>query len=152
MSVPERKKTYVDQQVQGALVRRLILHWLGFFVTASIVTFVLQVLSNPLIPLSAHVEELWWTQGPFLVVMVFLLPMFVVDTVKFSHRFAGPIYRLRQTIRKIADGGAPPKLKFRDFDFWQGLAEDFNKMIDRLATHPTPAVEESEEAAKLVSK
>ena len=50
MSVPERKKTYVDQQVQGALVRRLILHWLGFFVTASIVTFVLQVLSNPLIP------------------------------------------------------------------------------------------------------
>ncbi len=152
MSVPERKKTFVDPQVQGALVRRLILHWVGFFVTASIVTFSLQVLSNPLLPLSVHVEELWWTQGPFLVVMVFLLPMFVLDTIKLSHRFAGPIYRLRQTISKIAEGGAPPKLKFRDFDFWQGLAEDFNKMIDRLATHPTPAVDETEEEAELVSK
>lgn len=151
MTVPERKKKFVDPQVQGALVRRLILHWLGFFVSASIVTFVLQVLSNPLLPLSAHVEELWWTQGPFLVVMVFLLPMFVLDTIKLSHRFAGPIYRLRQTIHKIAEGGAPPLLKFRDFDFWQGLAEDFNKMIDRLATHPTAAVEETEEEA-VVSK
>ena len=152
MSVPERKKTFVDSQVQGALVRRLILHWLGFFATASIVTFVLQVLSNPLVPLRVHAQELWWTQGPFLVVMIFLLPMFVLDTIKFSHRFAGPIYRLRQTIRKIADGGAPTRLKFRDFDFWQGLAEDFNRMIDRLAANPGQVVEEAELEEEVASK
>jgi hypothetical protein len=144
MSVPERKQTYVDPQVQGALVRRLILHWAGFFVTASIVTFVLQVLSAPLIPLSAHVEELWWTQGPFLIVMIFLLPMFVLDTIKLSHRFAGPIYRLRRTIQAVAAGEAPRHLKFRDFDFWHGLADDYNKMIDRLAANPTPVVTEAE--------
>jgi hypothetical protein len=140
MSVPERKQTYVDSQVQGALVRRLILHWLGFFVTASLVTFVLQVLSNPLIPISAHFEELWWTQGPFLLVMVFLLPMFVLDTIKLSHRFAGPVYRLRRTIHDVANGEPPRKLKFRDFDFWQGLAEDYNKMLDRLAANPPSVV------------
>lgn len=152
MSVPERKKTFVDSQVQGALVRRLILHWLAFFATASIVTFMLHVLSNPLVPLKTHIEELWWTQGPFLVVMVFLLPMFVFDTIKLSHRFAGPIYRLRQTIRKIADGGTVPKLKFRDFDFWQGLAEDFNNMIDRLSAHPNVTGQESDKEAQVVSK
>jgi methyl-accepting chemotaxis protein len=151
MSTPDRKKKFVDPQVQGALVRRLILHWFGFFVTASIVSFILQMLSNPLIPLSAHLEELWWTQGPFLLVMVFLLPAFVLDTIKLSHRFAGPIYRLRQTIRSIADGNAPPRLKFRDFDFWQGLAEDFNKMIEQLNTHPTPAVEAEDESSKVAS-
>lgn len=151
MSVPERKQTYVDPQVQGALVRRLILHWLGFFVTASIVTFVLQVLSNPLIPISAHAEELWWTQGPFLIVMVFLLPMFVLDTIKLSHRFAGPIYRLRKTIQDVAAGQAPRRLKFRDFDFWQGLADDYNKMIDRLASNPTPVFDESENCEEVVN-
>jgi hypothetical protein len=145
MSVPERKQTYVDPQVQGALVRRLILHWTGFFVTASIVTFVLQVLSNPLIPISSHVEELWWTQGPFLIVMIFLLPMFVLDTIKLSHRFAGPVYRLRRTIQAVAAGEAPRHVKFRDFDFWHGLADDYNKMIDRLAANPTPVVTEPEE-------
>ena len=151
MSIPERKQTYVDPQVQGALVRRLILHWLGFFVTASIVTFVLQVLSNPLIPISAHLEELWWTQGPFLIVMIFLLPMFVLDTIKLSHRFAGPIYRLRRTIQRVASGEAPRHVKFRDFDFWHGLADDYNKMIDRLASHPTPVITEPEESEEVVN-
>lgn len=131
-SAADRKKTFVDPQVQGALVRRLVLHWLGFFAVASAMAFVLQVLSNPFQPLGEHVRQLWWTQGPFLVVILFLLPVFLLDTIKLSHRFAGPIYRLRQTIRKVAEGEEPPKLKFRDLDFWQGLAEDFNKMVEAL--------------------
>lgn len=143
-SVPVRKKTFVDSQVQGALVKRVILHWLGFFLTASIVTFVLQVMSNPFVPIKTHFQELWWTQGPFLLVMIFLLPVFVLDTIKLSHRFAGPIYRLRRTIRAIADGEKPTRLKFRDFDFWHGLADDFNRMIDRLTKQPLATTEESE--------
>ncbi len=78
-------------------------------------------------------QQLWWTHGPFLLVMLFLLPVFVHDTIKLSHRFAGPIYRLRQTIRSIAQGNPAKRLKFRDYDFWQGLAEDFNTMVERLS-------------------
>ena len=70
--------------------------------------------------------------GPFLVVMVFLLPVFVIDTIKISHRFAGPIYSLRRAIHEIAEGQPPRKLQFREHDFWQDLATDYNAMIDRL--------------------
>ena len=132
MSRPNRKKKFVDPQVQGTLIRRLVLHWASFFIVTALVAFCLQVLTNPFRPFSAHLQQLWWTHGPFLLVMLFLLPVFVLDTIKFSHRFAGPIYRLRQTIRNIAAGDPPPRLKFRDFDFWQGMAEDFNLMVDRL--------------------
>lgn len=132
MSDPNRKKTFVDPQVQGALVRRLIMHWIGFFALASLVAFVLQVLSNPFQPISAHLEQIWWTQGPFLIAALFLLPVFIFDTIKLSNRFAGPICRLRSTIRSIADGNIPKRVKFRDLDFWQGLADDFNLMVDRL--------------------
>jgi nitrate/nitrite-specific signal transduction histidine kinase len=134
MSHPERKKTFVDPKVQGSLVRRLVVHWLSFLLVASLVSFCLQVLSNPFRSFGEHVQQLWWTHGPFLLVMVFLLPVFVLDTIKLSHRFVGPIYRLRQTILEIAQGDPPPRLKFRDFDFWQGLAEDFNRMVDQLTT------------------
>ena len=129
---PDRKKTYVDPKVQGALVRRLVFHWCAFLIVGSMVAFCLQVLSNPFRPASEHARELWWTHGPFVIVMVFMLPVFIYDTIKLSHRFAGPIYRLRQTIRSIAQGSPAPKLRFRDFDFWQGLAEDFNGMVERL--------------------
>ncbi|MCA9229157.1 MAG: hypothetical protein KDA57_00785 [Planctomycetales bacterium] len=135
MSHPDRKKIYVDPRVQGALVKRLIIHWAMFIVASAVIAFCLQVLSNPFQSIGQHAQNLWWTHGPFLLVMTFLLPVFVFDTIRLSHRFAGPIYRLRQTIRTIAQGKPTARLKFRDFDFWQGLAEDFNRMVDRLSSH-----------------
>ncbi len=132
MSHSGRKKTFVDPKVQGALVRRLVLHWCAFIAVAGLVAFCLQVLSNPFRTMEEHAQQVWWTHGPFLLVMVFLLPVFILDTIKLSHRFAGPIYRLRNTIRSLAKGEEFRPLKFREIDFWQGLAEDFNVMVARL--------------------
>jgi nitrogen fixation/metabolism regulation signal transduction histidine kinase len=134
MPHPGRKKTFVDPKVQGALVRRLVLHWCAFIAVAALVAFCLQVLSNPFTSIREHAQNVWWTHGPFLLVMVFMLPVFIVDTIKLSHRFAGPIYRMRQTIRSLAKGGAYTPVKFREQDFWQGMAEDFNQMVERLTS------------------
>ena len=132
MAQPRRTKHFIDSNVQGSLARRIILHWLVFLAVAFLVSFILQVLTNPFRPLTAHLHDLWWTHGPFLLVMVFLLPVFVVDTIKLSHRFAGPIFSLRRAIRDVAAGNPPRKLKFRRRDFWQDLAEDYNAMLARL--------------------
>jgi hypothetical protein len=132
MGFPRRNKRFIDSQVQGALSRRIIFHWLVFLVVASAAAFLLQVLADPFRGLNAHLLDLWWSQGPFLLVMLFLLPVFVMDSIKLSHRFAGPIFSLRRTIRSVADGAAPRKLKFRKKDFWQDLAEDYNAMLSRL--------------------
>jgi hypothetical protein len=128
-----RKKTYIDSKVQGALVRRLLIHWTVFLGVAFGMAFCLQLLRDPFRPLEVHFQQLWWAQGPFFLVVVLLLPVFIFDSIKLSHRFVGPIYRLRQTIRKIVEGDTPPPLKFRDFDYWQDMAQDFNVMVDRLS-------------------
>jgi hypothetical protein len=132
MGYPQRKKHYIDSRVQGALARRIILHWLVFVLVTSVVAFVVQVLSDPFRGLSSHLSDLWWAQGPFLLVMVFLLPVFVMDAIKLSHRFAGPIFNLRRAIRKVAEGETPRKLKFRQADFWHDLADDYNAMLTKL--------------------
>jgi hypothetical protein len=129
MAHPRRKKKFIDSHVQGALARRIILHWLVFLSVASLVSFILQILSNPFQPLMAHLRNVWWTHGPFLLVLAFLLPVFVVDTIKVSHRFAGPIFALRRAIREIVQGKPARKLKFRRQDFWQDLADDYNAML-----------------------
>jgi nitrogen fixation/metabolism regulation signal transduction histidine kinase len=132
MGFPPRKKRFIDSNVQGALARRIIFHWLVFMLVTSVIAFVLQALADPFRPLSSHLKELWWSQGPFLLVMLFLLPVFVTDAIKLSHRFAGPIFNLRRTIRGVAQGETPRRLKFRRHDFWQDLAEDYNAMLTRL--------------------
>jgi nitrogen fixation/metabolism regulation signal transduction histidine kinase len=152
MSHPTRKKTFVDPKVQGALVRRLVFHWLAFVAVAALVAFALQVLANPFQSIQEHAQQVWWTHGPFLLVLFFMLPVFIVDTIKLSHRFAGPIYRLRQTIRSLANGGKFMPMKFRDFDFWQGLAEDFNLMVEKLSggKYAAPNSEHDESEAEPV--
>jgi nitrogen fixation/metabolism regulation signal transduction histidine kinase len=132
MAHPRRTKHFIDSNVQGALARRILFHWLVFMLVTSVVSFVLQVLADPFRPLSAHAQNMWWAQGPFLLVMVFLLPVFVLDTIKLSHRFAGPIFSLRRAIQEVAQGNPPRKLKFRRRDFWHDLAQDYNTMLVRL--------------------
>lgn len=132
MAFPRRKKRFIDSRVQGALTRRIIFHWLIFVLVASAVAFLLQVLTDPFRGLDSHLENLWWSQGPFLLVILFLMPVFVMDSIKLSHRFAGPIFNLRRAIRSVADGAAPRKVKFRKNDFWQDLAEDYNAMLSKL--------------------
>jgi hypothetical protein len=132
MAYPRRTKHFIDSNVQGALARRIIVHWLVFMLVTAFVSFVIQVLANPFRPISDHLQDLWVTQGPFLLVMVFLLPVFVMDTVKLSHRFAGPIFSLRRAIQDIAQGKPPRRLKFRKRDFWHGLADDYNAMLTKV--------------------
>jgi hypothetical protein len=129
MTQPRRQKKYIDACVQGALARRIIVHWLVYLAVGSLVAFILQVLSNPFRPLGAHLQDMWWTHGPFLLVLAFLLPVFVVDTIKLSHRFAGPVYALRRALREIALGEKPRRLKFRKYDFWHGLADEYNAVL-----------------------
>jgi hypothetical protein len=139
MPHPTRKKTFIDAKVQGALVRRLVMHWASFITIAAVVAFALQVLTNPFRPLEQHLQEMWWTHGPFLLVMFFMLPVFIVDTIKLSHRFAGPIYRLRNVIKGMAEGEPFKPVKFREMDFWQDLADDFNTMIERVGSQSSDA-------------
>jgi len=124
-----RRKEFIDSRVQGALARRIIFHWFVFLAVASLAAFMLQVLSDPFRPASEHMRELWFTHGPFFVVMFFLLPVFIVDTIKISHRFAGPVFALRRAIREVVQGKPPRKLNFRRYDFWHELAADYNAML-----------------------
>lgn len=139
MPRPQRTKKFIDSRVQGALVRRIVWHWFVFLVVAGIATYLLQVLSNPFRPQTEHLQNLWWTHGPFLVVLVFLLPVFILDTIKLSHRFTGPIFNLRRAMREVAKGGPPRKLKFRGNDFWHELSDDYNAMLSRLAPSASDA-------------
>jgi len=132
MTMSRRKKHFINSQVQGSLARRMLVHWLVFLVLTSLVALLLEVLLNPLRPIRAILESAWWTYGPMFLVMVFLLPVFLVDAIRLSNRFAGPIYSLRRAMRDIVQGKPARKLRFRRQDFWQELAEDYNALLLRL--------------------
>lgn len=149
MSTNHRKKTFVDAEVQGALVRRILLHWLAFFVVAAGCTIVLQLCLDPFRSFGQMVREAWWSHGPFLLILGVLLPVFVVDTIKLSNRFVGPIRRLQQAITEAAESGHVKPIRLRRGDFWQGLAANFNTLVDRVNQGAEDGAQLAEESREL---
>jgi len=59
-----------------------------------------------------------WQLG--FTALVFIICIF------FSHKIAGPLFKLQKYLSQVRDGTAPGELFFRDGDYFQELADDFN--------------------------
>lgn len=126
----KRQLNFVDRSVQGALARRVFFHWSMFMGTCVVSVSLMQVLlGDPNQPIASHLQTAGSRYLLFLIVFVSLLPAFVLDTIRLSNRFAGPVSRLRNAMRKVADGGSYEPLKFRGNDFWTELADDYNRFM-----------------------
>jgi nitrogen fixation/metabolism regulation signal transduction histidine kinase len=90
------------------------------------------VLLDPLAPAEQRMSQLRVSVGAFILVSLCLLPIFVRDAIRFSHRFVGPIIRLQSEMRKVDEVKELRTFKLRDKDFWQDLAGDYNDFVERL--------------------
>lgn len=133
-----RGKLYVDKTVQGALARRIVFHWLIFFGLSVLCLFGLEYfLGNPDLTVSGHLLAIWQKYAFFVLLMVTIVPSFVYDALKLSNRFAGPMVRLKDSMKRLADGEDIRELKFRDGDFWMEVTEDFNRMANHVRSAET---------------
>lgn len=125
----KRQQNYVDASVQGSLLRRIFFHWcVFFFVTSLSVVAIQTLLGDPSKTLSQRMSG---QMGEFVfigLVLLALLPAFMLDTVRFSNRFVGPILRLRRHLRELGTDHNTGKCSFRDNDFWAEMASEFNSV------------------------
>ena len=127
----KRKQKYVDTHVQGALLRRILMHWVVFFLVSGMTLALMMALVGD--PALGMVERITSQTGMFTLlslVMLALLPVFMLDTTRFSNRFVGPIGRLRRHLRELGTEQNTEPCSFRDNDFWAGMADEFNTVAD----------------------
>jgi len=151
MKPRSRGKLFIDSKVQGALARRIVIHWFLFFLASSMTLLGLQYfLGEPGMSLGEHISALWGQYALFVILMVAMLPSFLYDTIKMSNRFAGPIVRLRRGMKELADGDKVEEITFRNGDFWIELSGDFNRVAKRVNELQHGAWAEQEEEAEPV--
>lgn len=134
----QRKRYFVDHSVQGAILVRLCMYFVLFILSAGALLFFVEALIDD--PRKAG-ENFLQRYGPTILAGLVLTPVFFLDLCKLTNRFAGPMVRLRRSMNALADGEEVNPIHFRDGDFWQELAEDFNRVIARVEAAEKTAAE-----------
>ena len=127
-----RKQLFVDSKVQGALVLRVVMYWVFCLITITIMLLCWRILTGPARLFYTHFDEMWFFYGPAFIASFLLLPLVVVDIIRLSNHFTGPVMRLRRSMRALARGERVEPVRFRDDDYWHDFAEEFNELLARV--------------------
>lgn len=128
----KRHRILVDREVQGGIAWRLTLHWVATAIVALSMTVLLQFFADPTTTMLGHLTTRADRWAPVMIAFAVTLPIAVLNLVRFAHKFAGPVVRLRRMMRELAAGEEVGPLKFRDGDCWGELADDFNKLVETM--------------------
>jgi hypothetical protein len=130
-----RKRITVEGPSQRALVLQVVVYWVFSLVAIGLLTIVWNLGPGPGGPFLdlARYDALLETYTHLIVAALFVLPVLMIDAWIHSNRFAGPVYRLRRCLRELAAGKPVEHVQFRKRDYWQGLGDDLNAVIDQMA-------------------
>lgn len=67
--------------------------------------------------------------GIFVITAFIVVVLVVIRGIVFSHRIAGPLYRLNQDLIEMSRTGRLRRIKFRNGDYFLELPESFNAVV-----------------------
>ena len=137
MAAKVHRKTFlVDRDVQGSLLKKAAGYWLLSLAVVGALNLIGWIFFAPgvdvLVQMREQLPSLFGTLLVALASSLIVLPVLLYDLAKHTNRFAGPIFRLQRSMKEIAAGNPVRPLAFRDGDYWQDLAENFNQIVTRL--------------------
>ncbi|MFH1406541.1 MAG: HAMP domain-containing protein [Candidatus Omnitrophota bacterium] len=85
-----------------------------------------EAIASLLVPATEKVNTI------LLIGMPVIFILLVLWGIVWSHRLAGPVYRLEKELDKVGKGDFSVRIKFRKKDELQELAQHLNKVLDHL--------------------
>jgi len=99
--------------------------------------YFLNLASNPATAEVLSVEKIRMIQNQVLLLLGVLQILFLLITfmlsIFLSHRIAGPLYKLRNSMEDVAKGNFDSRMQFRKNDHFMELQDTFNDMIQHLS-------------------
>src|SRR3989338_5912254 len=132
----ERRKIYmVDKKLQYGFLKAVLIPLLAG--GASLYYLIYAVVSRNMMIIPENViENLLPPLRTVNIILLAVVPILVFFMTKWaifiSNRIAGPIYRLKQDLDKVAKGDMSIRFKFRKDDhFFHPIADKLNTVLDR---------------------
>jgi hypothetical protein len=138
-----RRRWFIDRPIQGALLARAIIYWAATLVIQIVLLiFLTMIISSP-DDFYLNMARLWTYLRLLVIAAALVLPLVLRDLVRLSHRWVGPILRIRTALNALSRGESISPIRFREGDYWQELAGDFNIVAAELTRLRAAAREDS---------
>jgi len=155
MKIQRRKRLYIFPQAQSKLLLRVAAYWASccFFVILPVLLG--QLYADPSRLFFEHVPDLWRQYSHVALPFILVLPLALLDMLRYSNRLLGPLFRMRRVMNALAAGQDVDHISFRERDEWRELADSFNLIADelrevrRLAPRPSKQTEMDDEREPL---
>ena len=131
MSARKRTQLFVDRKVQGMLIVRVTMYWLYCLLSISLLMVCWVAFTDRPATSGELFQKTFGQFGPALGASLVALPIVILDLLRLTNRFAGPMFRLRRSMRDFADGKPVHPVYLRNKDFWSDFAADFNRAMER---------------------
>src|SRR5215211_7852890 len=119
MNKCRRRIFFVDRKVQGELLARTAIYWMFWLFSVSLMLVCWNAFMGPKTKFIDLMADLADRYGPALLASLILLPIVMMDVLRMSNRFVGPVSRLRAGLKDLALGKQVKPLNFRDDDYWR---------------------------------
>lgn len=136
MLAKRRRQIITDDAVQGELLFRAMVYWFFCLMVIEFLVFGWALMTGPARPLPVIVRESVVASAPAVFGSVLLLPLVLVDVLRVSARFVGPVQQVKHTLRQLAAGEPARRVYLRNNDFWQELAHYTNVVADEIERVP----------------
>jgi len=131
-----RKRLFVDKKLQMGMSLYLIgfvyMYLLLFALLANFGAIKTVVFGGTDATYIEAVTRLQIFVEVFVIPLVATFVCMCLHGIVFSHRLAGPLYRFKQTLRKIQEGDLADDISLRKDDYFQDLCDEVNGMIGQL--------------------
>jgi hypothetical protein len=158
-----RRKSFVDARIQGRIIGRIAAYWALYHLVLWLAMFVYRFAQHraavaagaELLPFRELYSRFLSDNYPLLFCAGLILPLFLIDFVRLTHRIAGPLARFRIALVQLMQGHQVENVELRKGDLLPEFQETFNEFLAfyhrQLNGQPSPPRMTAEQAVLLTS-
>jgi hypothetical protein len=131
----QRTQLYVSGSIQGSVLGRFAVYWVGYHMTLwhgmLLYGFLRGNITRGGSGMSFWDYYVAFFQANYSILLcaAVMAPILLWDTLKLTHRIAGPVVRFKKALKQLTQGEQVPPIKLRDGDLMDDLRDAFNEFL-----------------------
>jgi hypothetical protein len=158
-----RKKSFVNARIQGRIIGRIAAYWVLYHLVLWLGLFVYRFAQHraavaagaELMSIRDLYSQFVSEYYPMLSCACLILPLFMIDFVRLTHRIAGPLVRFRIALVQLMQGHRVNEVELRKGDLLTEFQVAFNEFLSfynrQLDAQVQPAQQMTAEQAALLT-